>query len=365
MINTDPKICVVIPVYNCEKYVGEAIESVLNQPYDNIRIILVNDGSVDASPEICDDYAVQQQRISVIHQKNGGVSRARNAGIEYVMEHFADTDYLAFLDADDKWNHNFIDTKTTELIGSRVDLLGFQSCNCNNAATRRNLPKNMQEGIFVGGAGSVWKHSAQHFAAMLYSIGLIREYSIRFDPDLKYSEDVIFRMQCIYLAKNIGLYNHLMYLYRHSATSAVHNRKYGIPYFTPIIDGWLRSDKNMEQYRNDIRATLWEGRAMAAVCIVDMLEEHYQHFGSKRDEEQLFRDKPQYLELITSKFAYNRPDSGLRWQAMVEHSLKFRMKCCAKGMMFSVLRSLYGFLRNIRPVAKWMDEIRYPLEDRV
>lgn len=89
-------ISVIIPVYNVEKYLQECVDSVLNQTYQNFEIILVDDGSKDNSPAICDAYAVQDERIRCIHKENGGASSARNIGI---VE--SDGEYIYFLDSDD------------------------------------------------------------------------------------------------------------------------------------------------------------------------------------------------------------------------------------------------------------------------
>lgn len=90
------KISVIIPIYNVEKYLSKCIDSVISQTYSNLEIILVNDGSTDSSGRICDEYEKLDKRVKVIHKENGGLSDARNYGIE------ASTgDYIAFLDSDD------------------------------------------------------------------------------------------------------------------------------------------------------------------------------------------------------------------------------------------------------------------------
>ncbi len=99
------KISVIIPIYNVEQYLPKCIESVINQTYKNLEIILVDDGSPDKCPEICDEFAKKDNRIRVIHQKNGGLSAARNAGLE-----IASGDYFAFLDSDDWADDNMYDT---------------------------------------------------------------------------------------------------------------------------------------------------------------------------------------------------------------------------------------------------------------
>lgn len=91
------KISVIVPVYNAERYVAGCIESILAQSYGNIECLLINDGSKDSSGRICDEYAVRDNRIKVIHQKNGGGIAARASGIK-----IAQGDYLYFVDADDK-----------------------------------------------------------------------------------------------------------------------------------------------------------------------------------------------------------------------------------------------------------------------
>ena len=89
-------ISIIVPVYNAENYIAKCIESLINQTYKNIEIILVDDGSTDKSAIICDEYAKKDSRIFVLHQKNGGVSRARNNGIK-----IAKGDFIAFVDCDD------------------------------------------------------------------------------------------------------------------------------------------------------------------------------------------------------------------------------------------------------------------------
>ncbi len=80
-----PKISVIVPVYNKEKYLTRCLDSLAGQTYGNIEFVLVDDGSTDSSPSICDAYAARDRRFTVIHKENGGVSSARNAGLDYVV----------------------------------------------------------------------------------------------------------------------------------------------------------------------------------------------------------------------------------------------------------------------------------------
>lgn len=91
-----PKVSIVMPVYNVEKYIRDSIDSVLDQTYKDYELIIVDDGSPDGSPEICDDYASRYEQIKVIHKPNGGLSSARNAGVENAVGK-----YILFIDSDD------------------------------------------------------------------------------------------------------------------------------------------------------------------------------------------------------------------------------------------------------------------------
>ena len=115
-----PLLTVVIPVYNVEKYLKRCIESILIQEWKNYDILLVNDGSTDNSPQICDDYAKAYDFISVIHKKNGGLSAARNTGISH-----AEGEYVYFPDSDD-WIEPDTFMALAEVVESqKFDIISF------------------------------------------------------------------------------------------------------------------------------------------------------------------------------------------------------------------------------------------------
>lgn len=101
----EPLISVILPVYKVEKYLSNCIESVLRQSYTNWELIIVDDGSPDRCPQICDEYAIRDDRIRVIHKANGGLSSARNAGLDVFRG-----DYVTFLDSDDFWHRDYLKT---------------------------------------------------------------------------------------------------------------------------------------------------------------------------------------------------------------------------------------------------------------
>lgn len=100
----NPLISVIVPVYNVEKYLARCVDSIVNQTYKNLEIIFVDDGSTDLCPQMCDDYAEKDNRIKVVHKKNGGLSDARNAGMAV-----ATGEYISFIDSDDYVSDDFFE----------------------------------------------------------------------------------------------------------------------------------------------------------------------------------------------------------------------------------------------------------------
>ena len=117
------KVSVIVPIYKVEKYLNKCIDSIINQTYTNLEIILVDDGSPDNSPKICDEYAKKDNRIKVIHKQNNGVSSARNVGLD-----ISTGDYIMFIDGDDYIELNMIECMLKNMFDNDVDIV---VCNIN------------------------------------------------------------------------------------------------------------------------------------------------------------------------------------------------------------------------------------------
>lgn len=350
------QIRVIIPVYNCKSYLQCAVESVISQPYQSISVILVDDGSTDGSSLLCDELAARDDRIAVIHQKNSGVSGAGNTGLKRILSiEGNENDYIAFLDADDSWEANWINSRISKLLEQEFDLIGMQSCICNHLLTRRSEAVYMQEKEYRGGVASIWIHSEQHIGAMLYRVDLIKRYGIRF-YNIKASEDKIFSMQCLYLADKIYLVNQLMYLYRQNAASSVHMRNRGISYFVPIIDAYIQSDAEMARWSNENRSELHAGRILAKIYIMDMAEEELEGINGFKRLKKLFAKRPDYQRIVDTQT--NNASVDQRWIYMQKHKLKFIIKSQLRGFLSKAARKIYYF----QPVKDIVDEKRYPIK---
>lgn len=117
MRDMEPLISVIVPVYNVEEYLNKCVESIVNQTYKNLEILLIDDGSPDSCPEMCDDWAEKDSRIRVIHKENGGLSSARNMGLDNCSG-----DYVGFIDSDDWIDLNFFETLYNNLKKDGADI---------------------------------------------------------------------------------------------------------------------------------------------------------------------------------------------------------------------------------------------------
>lgn len=122
-----PLVSVIIPVYNVEAYLRECIDSVIGQTYTNLEILLIDDGSPDGCGAICDEYALADPRIKVIHQQNGGLSAARNTGLDHACGEF-----ICVIDSDDFIDANMIEILSDRLIRDNADLVICDIALCHN-----------------------------------------------------------------------------------------------------------------------------------------------------------------------------------------------------------------------------------------
>lgn len=114
---TEPLVSVIVPVYNAEQFLRHCVDSILRQSYGNLEVILVDDGATDASPAICDDYAARDNRVTVIHQTNGGIAKAQNAGLDA-----AHGEFIAFADNDDILDRRNIELLFKALVNTGADM---------------------------------------------------------------------------------------------------------------------------------------------------------------------------------------------------------------------------------------------------
>ena len=135
----DKKISVIVPIYRVESYIEKCIESICNQTYKNLEILLVDDGSPDKCGQICDEFAKKDERIKVFHIKNGGQSHARNVGMEA-----ATGDYIGFVDGDDRIRPNMYAKMLSLAISNDAEIV-----ECNFCGRKQKIPDQMLDGEMI------------------------------------------------------------------------------------------------------------------------------------------------------------------------------------------------------------------------
>lgn len=245
-----PKYSIIIPIYKVESYISQCIESVLCQTFTDYELILVDDGSPDECPKICDNYKALDDRIIVVHQKNGGSSSARNAGLS-----IARGEYVLFIDGDDYWNNDScLSLLSAEIAGSESDIIVFRFArkylDGREVVTRKpfdidklyTIEKNERLSWMVQHhtiPGAAW--------SMCVRRDLIEKNSLRFKQGVT-GEDFDWVLQLLHHAHNIGFVNEPFYVYRIREGSITTKAKLsGVEGISYAIRRWFAmSDRSME-----------------------------------------------------------------------------------------------------------------------
>lgn len=217
-----PLISVIVPVYNAEKTLRECVDSILNQEYGDIELILVDDGSKDSSPVICDEYAAKDERVKVFHKLNGGVSSARNLGLDN-----AHGEWVTFVDSDDYITENYI---PTDEIKSNTDLLIREFIWIKG--DDRSIDRRIESYNYLETASDVRDFLNKYLTTMFFRGNVAKFYkknlvgSIRFNENMIVAEDANFVQKYLFNCNSFLILHGSYYCVRLSTeTPAV---KYGM-----------------------------------------------------------------------------------------------------------------------------------------
>lgn len=208
-------LSIIIPVYNCESYISECLDSCLEQdiPGDEYEIICVDDGSLDKSAQILDDYAEKHDNIKVFHKKNGGVSSARNFGIEK-----SDGKYLWFVDADDLIQENVLSSIKAVIESTDPDIVSLKGYFFNEVLTDEEKELKKQKRLSPRDEVIAW-----YVILKIFKRELIINNNIRFLESAKYGEDHLFNFECFQFTKKEQIIDFATYFYRVNRNSTMHN----------------------------------------------------------------------------------------------------------------------------------------------
>ncbi len=252
------KISIIVPVYNVEKYLSECIDSLINQTYKNIEIILVDDGSTDKSGKICDEYAKKDSRIIVIHKKNGGVSNARNKGIK-----IASGDYITFVDSDDWLKTSTFENLVIQIKKQQPDIIKFSyikkcgefekeykfTTEVNKLILKKQYEDLIYKNIFP-------TYDLSNSCNCLFKTSVIK--NIKFMNKTKFGEDFMFMIDALLVSNSILFINDSYYYYRVNMQSATNTIKLEKLFETfnhelQITDNIIKKLPNNEKYISQMK----------------------------------------------------------------------------------------------------------------
>lgn len=212
-------VSVIVPVYNCEEYIGTTLDSIINQDFKNFEVIVIDDGSTDKSLEIINEK-LSKSLIShqIIHQENSGVSSARNAGISK-----ATGKYLVFIDGDDYVTGNHL----SELYNGKSDfsLVQFIKKDGDRLSTPYHFSRE-----FMSCEDFIKKELNMEmpftFCQLMYKTSIIKDNGIKFNPDLVYGEDIDFALRALIYGDEVTISNEATYYYLQHPQSAINTSEF-------------------------------------------------------------------------------------------------------------------------------------------
>lgn len=228
-----PKFSVIVPIYNVEDYLVKCVESILNQTFEDFELVLVDDGSPDGCPAICDAFANKDRRVRVIHKTNGGLVAARNTGI-----HEAKGDYICYVDGDDWVSEHLLETIWNKALSKHdVDMVVYSAVR-KYSDREEEIPKSVEEGLYT-------KEMLQKeiYPFMMYDArkpfcnGLVfpvawnkifkRDFLLKHycaEERIRMGEDNAFVFECLYEANSVFFCEDVLYFYNQmNVGSMVHS----------------------------------------------------------------------------------------------------------------------------------------------
>ena len=240
-----PSVSIIVPVYNVEKYLCHCIDSILAQSFTDFELLLINDGSLDRSGEICDEYAAKDSRIRVFHKKNGGASSARNLGLDNAFG-----EWVTFVDADDMIQSSFL----KELVAPTRDYvdLDFVHAGCCNCRNEKIVSIEQLYELYIGNDPAYLFNNFRGLTvSKLFRLENINKWScgvpLRFDERMSIAEDMAFTLDYILNVKRYAFVPEKGYLYRRDNEGSATNQK-RIPEFDEALHAFKHQFISTQTY---------------------------------------------------------------------------------------------------------------------
>lgn len=328
---------VIIPVYKAEKFLKKCVDSVLNQTYPQwYQVILVDDGSPDRSGAMCDSYAMKDTRISVVHKENGGVARAREAGVE-----IAQGEYILFVDSDDWIREDMLQQLSDSICKHHPDIVcfGYYSASKDGEVEHPNRNylgyydrEEIEKDIFPR---LIQTEKGTYFPSSLCTKAIRRDILIKYYPkdcSIKIGEDWVTSIACVYHAKSIYMMDKCLYYYWHNDNSATRGGR--------VFD-WNDPERQMNYLKQYIDLDKLDFvQQLERMMVHSLFNTAVSQFNSKNGYRTVARDIRSQLQRPIYASAISRSRFSSSKKAVI-------MDWCMKLKCIPVI-ALYGKMKNRR-----------------
>jgi glycosyltransferase involved in cell wall biosynthesis len=325
-----PFISVIIPVYNCEKYIAGSIYSILNQPCKDLEVVVVNDGSTDNTDKIVQKIADIDNRVKYYKKQNSGVSDTRNLAIEK-----SSGDYIAFLDADDIWCKNFYDQNLrNEIKEKEADIFSFNFIEADY---------KMNKGLITyirGLDNNKFSYFENHFCSYIYKAKLIQKNHIIFTSQLSIDEDHLFCLDAFMHANDVIPIKKEIFIYRNNPNSLSHTSFDKIRHYLDVVNLW---EQRIQRSNNsDYKIVCLRNILMSAMRYIEVSSK----FGQSYEKSlEILEDKVSFdLNLLDNKEIFvNQP-----YFLNLQNNIKYIVKNNNKKISFFRIENFFKQFKFIR-----------------
>lgn len=317
-------VSIIVPVYNAEKFLHRCIDSILAQTFTDWELLLIDDGSKDRSGQICNEYVAKDERIRVFHKENGGVSSARNLGLDH-----AQGEWITFVDSDDYLDGCYL--KQFKICDSKIDL------HCCHIQV-----EGWQEWVSYPFEDRVWENIPDFLTenlrklnfpfAKLFKLRIINENNLRFDKDIKYGEDTLFVYSYLVYTNKVASYSYDGYHYICSNNESLSKKHYKWDVYSYTLN------KICEQIEILEKKYKWNGTKDICIIANSFVFTHIRFIKDncsirniEKDLKRIFDNKYARLQIYDLS-TYHKSRSRRLFDFMMKHSL---FRTCSMMLYFS------------------------------
>lgn len=322
-------ISVIVPIYNTEKYLPRCIDSILKQTFTDFELLLIDDGSTDNSGKICDEYAIRDSRIRVFHKKNGGISSARNMGLDNAVG-----DWITFVDADDWVDENIYSKLHYEALMSNADIVlcdFYLYYNNKNVVLYNTISTDI-------GKDDLIRNYILSFTVlwnMLVHRSLYDKTYLRIPQNLTVCEDFWLSVQLFYYAKKISSVHIPLYYYNRENANSILNNYNNTTYLSEVeayldIVSFFEKKGILNLYHKEISWRILK-------CKQDLVLDPIKH----KQFLELYPDSHKYILSCPESFC-NKKIKLLMWMLVCKMRLIVKLICNIRTLLERVSLNLYN-----------------------